>query len=236
MPSRPDVGVIVAAAGRGRRVGSGEPKQFRSVAGVPVLLRALRPFVSHPAVEQVVVALPEEFVAEPPSWLAPLVGERLRLVAGGEERMASVERALEALSDACSVVVVHDGARPFPAAGVIDAVLAEARAGRGAIAAVPVSDTLKEGMTEADSERTVVRRTVPRDGLWRAQTPQAFPRALLTRAFEAARRNGEVGTDDAALVEAVGGTVVLVPDTARNVKITEPGDFAVAEALARTAP
>jgi len=130
--------------------------------------------------------------------------------------------------------VVHDGARPFPLAGVIDAVLAEARAGRGAIAAVPVSDTLKEGVAEPASGRTVVRRTVSREGLWRAQTPQAFPRALLAQAFETARRTGVFGTDDAALVEAVGGTVVLVPDTARNVKITEPGDFAVAEALARS--
>lgn len=233
MPSPPDVGVIVVAAGRGRRVGAGEPKQFRSLAGVPVLLRALRPFVSHPAVRRVVVALPPEFAQAPPTWLVPLLGDRLRVVAGGEERMESVERALAAVDGDCEVIVVHDGARPFPEPGVIDAVIEEARAGRGAIAAVPVTDTIKEAEADRATGRTVVRRTVPREALWRAQTPQAFPRALLTRAFAAARRAGHAATDDAALVEDLGETVVLVPDTARNVKITEPGDLDLAEALAR---
>jgi 2-C-methyl-D-erythritol 4-phosphate cytidylyltransferase len=110
---------------------------------------------------------------------------------------------------------------------VIDAVIAYARAGEGAVAAVRVSDTLKEASTE---DATRVGRTVPRDGLWRAQTPQGFPRAVLERAYAA--RGGSAPTDDAALVERTGVPVRLVPDSPRNLKITTAEDLALAELLA----
>jgi 2-C-methyl-D-erythritol 4-phosphate cytidylyltransferase len=132
------------------------------------------------------------------------------------------------LAAECTVVLVHDGARPFVERGVIDAVIAHARAGEGAVAAVPVSDTLKE-QTPGDPPR--VARTVPRDRLWRAQTPQGFPRRLLEEAYARAA-DPNAATDDAALVEACGGAVRLVPDTPRNLKITTREDLAVAEALA----
>lgn len=224
VPSPRDIGVIVVAAGRGRRAG-GSPKQFRAIGGVPMVLRALRPFTAHPGVAHLTVVLPPGIADTPPDWLAALRGPELSLVAGGEERSDSVAAGLAALPAACTVVVVHDAARPFPARGTIDAVVAEARAGRAALAAVPVSDTIKE----AAPGTRLVARTVPREHLWRAQTPQAFPRALLQRACAA----GGQATDDAALVEALGEPVVLVPDDSANLKVTTEADFLLAEALAR---
>ena len=222
-----DVGVVVVAAGQGTRLGGEVPKQFLPVAGVPVLLRALRPFVAHPDVAQVVVVLAPTHAERPPEFLATLAGESLLIAAGGRERADSVAAGLRALGPECSVVLVHDGARPFVQRPVIDAVIAHARAGEGAVAAVPLSDTLKE---QEPGDATRVARTVSRDRLWRAQTPQGFPRRLLEEAY-ASGRDTAAATDDASLVEACGGAVRLVPDTPRNLKITTREDLAVAEAL-----
>ena len=224
--------MVVVAAGRGTRIGGEVPKQYLPVGGVPVLLRAVRPFAGHPQVAQVVVVLAPDDVERPPGFLAPLAGPALAIVAGGRERADSVAAGLRALSGACHIVLVHDGARPFVERTVIDAVIAHARAGEGAIAAVRVSDTLKEA---AADEPTLVARTVPRERLWRAQTPQGFPRVLLEQAYARAAPDdaaaGGHATDDAALVEACGAAVRLVPDTPRNLKITTREDLALAEAL-----
>ncbi len=230
-PSRPDVGVVVVAAGRGLRAGAGLLKQFRAIGGVPMLLRAVRPFLIHPEVRTVVVVLPAESVASPPDWLGSLAGDRLRIVAGGAERIDSVEAGLVACGLEVGVILVHDGARPFVDSGVINAVIAEAQAGRGAIAAVPVTDTLKTGSPGLGPIRVV--GTVPRDDLWRAQTPQGFPRRMLAAALAAARRDGRSATDDAALCEAIGATVTLIEDRTTNFKVTSADDFMLAEAMAK---
>jgi 2-C-methyl-D-erythritol 4-phosphate cytidylyltransferase len=189
----------------------------------------VRPFAAHPEVARIALVLPPADAANPPPFLAELPGDCLTLVPGGPERTDSVAAGLAALGEECRVVLVHDGARPFPDRGVIDAVIAHARRGEGAVAAVPVSDTLKEA---AGDDATRVARTVARGRLWRAQTPQGFPRALLAQAYAWAREQGVSATDDAALVEACGGTVRLVPDSPRNLKITTRDDLAVAELLA----
>ena len=131
------------------------------------------------------------------------------------------------------MVLVHDGARPFVDPAVIEAVIGLARTGEGAVPAVPLSDTLKEA-SPADS--TLVKRTHPRARLWRAQTPQGFPRAVLEEAHARAARDGHRATDDAALVEAIGIPVRLVPDSCRNLKVTTPEDLAFAELLAEASP
>lgn len=224
-----DVGVVVVAAGQGTRLGGGVPKQFQPIAGVPMVLRALRPFVAHPDVVRVALVLPVADAANPPPFLAGLVGERLVLAAGGQARGESVAAGLALLGDECTVVLVHDGARPFVERTVIDAVIAHARRGESAIAAVPLSETLKEA-DEADPTR--IGRTLPRDRLWRAQTPQGFPRAVLAEAYARAAREGRPATDDAELVERTGVTVRLVPDSIRNLKVTTPEDLSLAELLA----
>jgi len=195
-------------------------------------LHALRPFLSHPAVGSVVAVLPAADAAHPPEWLAGLLGQRLLAVPGGATRMDSVEAGLLVLPASCSIVLVHDGARPFPEPVVIDAVVAAARRGVGAAAAVPLSDTLKEAGTGHSSGLTPIGRTVPRASLWRAQTPQGFPRSMLESAYASARAAGVAATDDAELVERAGVTVVLVPDVSTNLKVTTAGDFVLAEALA----
>ena len=220
-----DVGAIVVAAGQGTRIG-GVPKQYRLLAGVPIVLRALRPFAVHHDVAHVVLVLPPADAANPPPFLAELAGHGLTLAPGGPERSQSVAAGLAALPPACGIVLVHDAARPFVEPGVIDAVIREARAGVGALAAVPVTDTVKE-VSAADHR---VLRTLPRELLWRAQTPQGFPRALLVQAHERACREGLTATDDAALVERLGATVRVVPDSPSNLKITTPEDLAWAEA------
>jgi 2-C-methyl-D-erythritol 4-phosphate cytidylyltransferase len=219
------------AAGRGSRLGGDQPKQFIAIGGVPMVLRALRPFVSHPDVAQVALVLPPDAAARPPDFLRDALGPGLVVAAGGPERTASVAAGLAALDRGCTTVLVHDAARPFVERPVIDAVIAHARAGEGAVAALRVSDTLKE----ADGVNgTRVRRTVARDGLWRAQTPQGFPRDVLERAYAAA--GSAAATDDAALVESLGVAVHLVPDSPRNLKITTADDLVLAELLASVAP
>jgi 2-C-methyl-D-erythritol 4-phosphate cytidylyltransferase len=226
--SPPDVGVVIVAAGVGARAGPGEPKQFRPIHGVPMLLRALRPFTSHPAVGQVVVAVPAGFAERPPEWLGKLVGDRLSLVPGGASRAHSVRAGLRALPAAARVVLVHDGARPFVSRETIDNVIARARAGVGAVAAAPLGDTVKE---VGDGARVV--RTVPRARLWRAQTPQGFPRAMIDQAYAGLGTDEPVPTDDAELCERAGFPVDVVPDTPHNLKVTTTDDFRIAEALAR---
>lgn len=223
--------MIVVAAGRSSRLGGGAAKQYRPVAGVPLVLRAVRPFAAHPEVAHLVLVLPAADAARPPAFLAQHQGEAFTLVAGGAERADSVAAGLAALRGDCRVVLVHDGARPFPARAVIDAVIAWARGGESAIAALPVTDTIKEA-DAADPTR--VRATVSRARLWRAQTPQGFPRELLERAYALAGARASEATDEAALVEACGGTVRLVPDTSRNLKVTTPEDLMLAEHLAES--
>ncbi len=213
-------------------MGGSVPKQFQLLAGVPLLLWALRPFLSHSEVTEVIAVLPAEVVVAPPAWLAELLGDRLRAVPGGASRMDSVAAGLGGLRSGSKVVLVHDGARPFPDRSVIDAVIAEARLGGGAAAAVPVSDTLKEAGPPEPGRPARILRTLPRAAIWRAQTPQGFLRPVLEAAYAGARSAGVEGSDDAALVERAGGTVVLVPDLTTNLKVTTPEDFRLAEAYA----
>ncbi len=225
-----DVGVVIAAGGRGERVGGQGLKQLRAIAGVPMLLRAVRPFARHPRVREIVTPLPGDILADPPEWLRDIDGGRVRLVEGGETRAISVFCGVDALSASCSIVLVHDAARPFVRLDTVDAVIDCVAAGTSAIAAIPVSDTLKR----ADDSGTRIDATVDRTGLWRAQTPQGFPRSVLQRAYAdgAWKSAGPEATDEAAMVEQAGFPVSLVLDSPVNIKVTTPEDFLIAEALA----
>jgi 2-C-methyl-D-erythritol 4-phosphate cytidylyltransferase len=221
-----DVGVIVVAAGKGTRTGGEELKQFRWVAGKPMLLHSIQAFMAHPAVGCVVAVLPRSHAADPPPWIFQCDLERLMISTGGRERGDSVYNGLEDLPDEITTVLVHDAARPLVTDDTIARVIDAARAGRAVTAALPVVDTLKE----VDAEGRIVR-TVDRAALWRAQTPQGFPRTVLEAAHHAARRAGINATDDAGLCERVGIAVHVVRGSERAMKVTEAGDFARAEAI-----
>jgi 2-C-methyl-D-erythritol 4-phosphate cytidylyltransferase len=217
-------GAVIVAGGSSSRMGGGSPpKQYLELLGAPVLLWSIRAFMSHPAIDEVVVALPAADAASPPAWLVSLP---VRVVAGGETRRASVRNGLAALGDHVELVLVHDGARPLVSSAVIDRVLEASREG-AAIAALPVADTIKA----ADDQGHVVR-TLERAGLWLAQTPQGFRLDSLRDLHRRAEADDLVATDDAALCERYGIPVRLVEGAVENMKITRPADFQAVEALA----
>lgn len=232
MPSPRDVGVVIVAAGQGTRIGGDTPKQFLEIAGIPMLLRSIQPFARHPSIAHITVVLRAADAAAPPAWLVPQMGVMLSLVAGGPERTDSVAAGLAALPNECQVILVHDAARPFVDTPLINRVINGVRAGHAIVPALPVSDTIKE-LDAADSAR--VARTLPRERLRRVQTPQGFPRRMLEEAHARAGRDGVAGTDDAALVERLGGAVWIVAGDPANLKVTTAEDLALAEYLARRA-
>ena len=216
----PTVGVAVPGAGVGRRMG-GVRKPFLLLAGEPVLVHALRPFLSDPRVVAVAVTLAEEDAASPPEWLLSL-DARVSVLAGGDTRTESVRLAIEALPRDVTVIAVHDAARPLVSTEVVAECIDLAATGVGAVAGCPAVDTIKE----VDEQRRVVA-TPDRATLWHAQTPQVFPAELLRRAY---RKAGASATDDAALVERAGGTVRMIDAGRTNMKVTGRGDVALAEA------
>ena len=221
-----DVGVVIVAGGTSSRVGGTELKQFRWVAGKPMLLHSVQTFQLRADVAMVVCVLPRSLAGDPPPWLFQCDLDRLLVSVGGRERGESVLNGLEDLPEEVEYVLVHDAARPLASGATIDRVVREARRGHGAIAALPVVDTLKE----VDADGCVVR-TVERASLWRAQTPQGFPRAMIERAYSEAHLARVSATDDAALCERLGLPVVVVRGSERAMKITDEHDFARAEAL-----
>lgn len=221
-----DVGVVIVAAGSGTRVGGDELKQFRWVAGKPMLLHSVQKFQAREDVAMVVVVLPFDHVGDPPAWLFQCDTERLLLSVGGRERGDSVRNGLEDVPGDVDVVVIHDAARPLVTAGMIDRVIAEARLGHGAAAGLPVTDTLKRVNGSGE-----IIETIDREGVVRIQTPQAFPRAMIEDAHARAFEERISATDDAALCERFGMKVVFVPGSERAIKITDESDFVRAEAL-----
>lgn len=221
---------IIPAAGSGSRFGGEIPKQFLTIAGAPILVHTLRRFDECPEIGGMIVALP---ASEIDTFREILVGAGLRkpvrLVAGGSERSDSIRNALEAARDwEPEIVAVHDAVRPFVTPVQISAVIARARETGAAILALAATDTIKE------VEEGMVRRTLDRRRIYRAQTPQAFRYDLLWRANEAARKDGlppALTTDDSLLVERLGVAVAIVEGSPHNLKITTPEDLLLAESL-----
>lgn len=223
----PDVAVIIVAAGSGSRVGGSELKQFRWVAGKPMLLHSVQTFQKRSDVGVVIVVLPQRYAGDPPPWLFQCDTERLLISHGGKERADSVWNGLGDVPDEAVVVLVHDAARPLVTDAMVARVIDKARSGVAAIPALPVTDTLKR--VDADGRIT---ETVSRDGLYRAQTPQGFPKEMLLDAHRAAKRDGITATDDAALCERLGIPVHIVRGSEKALKVTEESDFDRAAALA----
>jgi len=218
---------IIAAAGTGARMASDRPKQFLLLAGTAIIFHTLKPFEQCESIQEVIVVLPAE---ESAAFLA-LAGKQglrklSRVVPGGTTRADSVKRGLNAIRSASAgIVAVHDGVRPFVTAEEIDGVVAAAESDGAAILVAPVTDTIKQV-----GEHSVVR-TLDRQELRRALTPQCFRYELLRKAYENADVNDPALTDESALVERIGARVTTIEGSSRNIKITTPQDLLIAEAL-----
>jgi 2-C-methyl-D-erythritol 4-phosphate cytidylyltransferase len=221
---------VIVAAGAGRRMGSATRKQYLSLVGEPILARTLRAFEACAAIGAIALVAP----ADELDWVAAnIIGPLglvtpVRLCPGGRERQDSVRLGLAALDPDHRLVAIHDGVRPFVQPDQIEACLRAADRHGAALLAVPVADTLK---LSDDGQR--VDKTLPRKGVWLAQTPQVFEYQLIARAHQSALDDGVQGTDDAALVERLGRPVYLVAGSRRNIKVTTPEDLALAEAFLR---
>lgn len=238
---------IIAAGGRGTRVGADRPKQLLAIDGVTLLEHSARLLLTHPRVDALVVALPADVAEAPPAFLAD-AAKPVRIVVGGARRQDSVRRAFEAVDPRTTLVVVHDAARPCASAALVTTTIEAAAQTGAALAALPARDTVKQAQPApargaapshaATGGATLVARTVPRALVHLAQTPQAFQRRVLADAFaadDAAAAQGATAeaTDEAELVERAGYPVQLVVGEARNLKVTVPEDLVMATTLLR---
>lgn len=215
------VSVIIAAGGQGTRLGAGVPKQWLAIDGRTLLERSVAAFDAHPRVSEIVIVVPPGTAGAP----IPPTATAQRVVTGGARRQDSVAEGFAAVSADASVILVHDAARPFVTADVIDRAIDGALAGGAVVPAVPVHDTVKQ-VVPGD---TRVVGTLPRETLFLAQTPQAFRREVLAAAIDAGR-GGASGTDEAMLAEQAGHEVRLVAGDDANVKITTAADLERARA------
>jgi 2-C-methyl-D-erythritol 4-phosphate cytidylyltransferase len=223
------VTAIILAAGSGSRLKSRISKPLVRINGKPLLLYSLAAFCSHPRINDVIVTCN----ADNEPAIRRLVARArsrvpVRCVRGGRRRQDSVRNALGALDTRCSLVVIHDGGRPFVDRDTISRLMTRALKRKAAIAAVPAKATIKQ----VEGWEGVVKRTLDRRSLWEVQTPQAFEKGLILEAF---RRFGDADvTDDASLVEQLGKPVAIVESSYFNIKVTTPEDLVLAEAIARS--
>ena len=221
---------ILVAAGTGTRSGLADGKQMTSLAGEPMLAHTLRAFEECPAIDAIVIVCHAERVEECRERVVKGTGARkvVAVVAGGSTRTRSVAAGLEVTPQGCDVVVVHDGARPLIESSTIREAVGslESLGADGVVVGHPVVDTLKS--VGADGR---VIATVDRAGLWVAQTPQVFRASELRSAHRRAETQGSDATDDAALVEADGGSIVMLEGPRWNFKVTLAEDIEAADAL-----
>ncbi len=238
-PPRSSVAVtaVIAAAGSGKRLGAGGPKAFVPVAGRPMIEWSLEAFRGCDSVQAVVVAAPPGLACE--------LGDGVRVVGGGATRAESVANALAAVET--ELVAIHDAARPLVTSALVEALVGVAEANPQAAAvipAAPVTDTIKR-TAPADRTRTAsttegvanavlsIEGTEDRSTLWAAQTPQVFRTTELRAALAVDEAVRDAATDEAMLIEAAGGTVLIHPSGPENLKVTTPHDLRLAELLLR---
>ncbi len=219
---------IITAAGAGKRFGDELPKQFMPLNGKPLLFYSVDVLSGSELINEIVLVVPEDWVSYTRDGIVEKFGFRkvTQVVAGGVERQDSVKNGFNSLMGNADVVAVHDGVRPFVSVELIDRVLIEAYKSGAAVAALPLNDTIKRA-----SPHQHIEKTVPRESLWFAQTPQAFRRDILKEAYAKAAEEGFVGTDESLLVERTGVRVKLVPGSPYNIKITTREDMRFGELI-----
>ncbi len=218
---------IITAGGLGLRMGADRPKQYLEVSGIPILARTIAVYNDHPLISYIVVTVPETDQSYCQTNIIEKFGfHKVRcVVTGGNTRQASVYNGLRGCCDS-EIVAIHDGVRPFVSKTVISSAVECARQAGACLAALPVTETVKRRVGGS-------LRTIPREGLWLARTPQVFATPVIIRAHEfAVERNLEV-TDDVSLVEQLGLEVGIIQDNFYNIKITSREDMMIAELIAR---
>ncbi len=232
----PTFAVILAAAGQSTRFGDKYYKKpFAPLANKPVWLYSAERFISRPEVTQtILVVASEDRVTFGDKFLGSAAMLGIEVVDGGAERADSVQRALDLVRKDIDYVVVHDAARPCLAEAWIDEVFAAAVKGGAAILALPIRGTIKRAKQSKDQAYPAIAETIPRDGLWEAQTPQVMRRDWLVEAY--AQRGGFNATDEAQLLERVGKPVALVAGSPINLKITTREDLKLAEHALKALP
>jgi 2-C-methyl-D-erythritol 4-phosphate cytidylyltransferase len=225
--------VILPAAGRSTRFG--DPKQkkiYAELDGRAVWLRAAEPFVNRDDVSQIILVIaPEDRELFERRFRASVAFMNIRVIDGGDERSDSIAKALEVVDPSCEFVAIHDAARPCLVSEQVDAVFVAAREHGAALLAIPVADTIKR----VDAHRFTTE-TVPRAGLYLAQTPQVFRRELILKAYANRARLGADVTDDTQLVEALGHPCAVVEGSPLNLKITSQSDLRLASAVLHVLP
>jgi 2-C-methyl-D-erythritol 4-phosphate cytidylyltransferase len=231
--------VIIPAAGLGTRMApagkKGTPsKQFFEIQGVPIVVHTMRAFTRNQQISQIVVAVRKNEIDRFSRQLEKeKLSAKVEVVEGGEHRQESVANALAHLKAAADdIVLVHDAVRPFVDDEIIANVIHEAGKHGAAIAGLPAVDTIKQ--VERAAEGAIITSTIPRERVVQAQTPQGFRYELIKRAFDSAMADSFAGTDEASLVERLGESVWVVMGSARNIKITTPGDMELAEFLMKS--
>jgi 2-C-methyl-D-erythritol 4-phosphate cytidylyltransferase len=219
---------IIPAGGSGKRMKETLSKQYLLLDGVPVLVHTLRIFQNSPTIDEIFLVTPENDIEFARRHIVEKYGisKVSRVLKGGRERQDSVRQGVNALEANHDIVIIHDGVRPFITEEMLHAVYSEAARERAVTVGVPVKDTVKS----ADG-RGWVRETLDRESLWLIQTPQAFTRDLIQKAYDNAYNVNYYGTDDATLVERIGVHVKVIHGSYDNIKITTKDDMVMAEFL-----
>jgi 2-C-methyl-D-erythritol 4-phosphate cytidylyltransferase len=220
------VAAIVPAAGSGKRLGSKVKKPFVLLAGKPLIVYALKALDSSKYIDQIYVAADPDSIGRLKSIIGKYrIKKVVKVVAGAMTRAGSVKNCFDLIDPLCDIVLIHDGARPFPGdSDIMNSVLLAGKFG-GCVTAIPMTDTVKLA-----DKSLFVQKTIDRSRLWRAQTPQAFKYGILRKALNAVKDISNV-TDDASLLESFGGKVKILEGSSRNIKITTKEDLKIAEVL-----
>ena len=221
---------IIPAAGSSKRMQNNVSKQYLLLDGVPVLARTLEIFQRSPGIDEIFLIVPEMDIDYAHKDIVDRydISKVSNILAGGKERQDSVRNGIDALGGDHDIVVIHDGVRPFISEELIHSAILEASRVRAVTVGVPVKDTVK-----SINRHGIVVKTLNRKALWLTQTPQAFERDVIKKAYEAAYRNNYYGTDDASLVERIGVKVMMIRGSYDNIKITTQDDIMLAEILTR---
>ena len=225
------VSAVIVAAGKGIRMNDTVRKQYLPLAGRPVLAHSLTLFEECNLINKIILVVPEDDFDFCRKEILPAGSEKtVRLVPGGEKRQDSVYNGLLAADENTDIVVIHDGVRPFIHIEMLELCISGAKEAGACILGIPVQDTVKQ------VESGYIIKTLERDNLWLAQTPQAFQYEIIRKAHENARLKGYAGTDDAFLVEKMGNRVKIIKGSKNNIKITTREDLKLAEIMLQAGP